>query len=173
MFLARLKYWRTMRGFSVRELAEKSGVDASTVSLLENLKRTPHGKTVRDLAATLEVKIDDLYETVGADLVKGKPGDQSGQNTYKTQTPIAGEVVATKVEPIKRSILTKGKKKPPENFWVIDAQSDAFGPFIREEAERLKVKLEKGRVYEGTTKFEVWEKHRQFMIAVTRGHEMW
>lgn len=42
-----------MRGDSVGELTSKSTVDASTVSLLGDQRRHPHGNTVRQLTTTL------------------------------------------------------------------------------------------------------------------------
>lgn len=66
MFLAGPKYWRTVKGCSVRELAAKSGINASSISLLENLKRTPHAGTARILAVGVE--ITDLYEETVAPL---------------------------------------------------------------------------------------------------------
>lgn len=163
MLLVRLKYWRTLRGYSVRELAALSGIDASSISLLENQKRTPHGKTARDLAAALEVEVADLYEvSTIPEFNQPGPTNQTGINANKIQTKI-------------KSTRSLSEKKATGNFWVVieDDNEDPFGPYVQKEAERLKQRLGRARVYEAINKFEVWEKHRQFMIAVTRGHDAW
>jgi len=59
--LTRLRYWRNLKGYSVRELAERSGVNASTITLVENQHRQPQGRIVRKLAEALEVEVKDLY----------------------------------------------------------------------------------------------------------------
>jgi hypothetical protein len=49
---------------------------------------------------------------------------------------------------------------------VIDHEGDAFGPFILEEADKLKGKLggqHQARVYEAASKAEAREQHRQFL----------
>src|SRR4051812_40328112 len=61
MLLTRLKYWRELRGYTVRKLAEKSGVGFTTISFLENLHRPPQGTTASKLAAALDVEVVDLY----------------------------------------------------------------------------------------------------------------
>jgi transcriptional regulator with XRE-family HTH domain len=66
MLLTRLKYWRELRGYSLRELAGKSKVPYSAISLLENGKREPQGRTARKLAAALDVEVADLYDQAPA-----------------------------------------------------------------------------------------------------------
>ncbi len=165
MLLGRLKYWRMIRGYSVRELAAKSGVDASSVSLLENLKRSPHGKTARDLAAALGVEVSDLYPPVTTlKPQQVKLINPIEQNANKTQTIIKA---------------ARGKKKATISFWVIEKDRDDDDPFsvaTQTEAERLKARLggqHQARVYQAASKSEARELHRQFLIRVARGHDAW
>ncbi len=60
----KLVYWRAKRGLSVRELEEKSGVAASTISKLEKGKRSPQPSTLGKLATALEVDVTELSELV-------------------------------------------------------------------------------------------------------------
>lgn len=54
---------REARGFSIRALAEKSGLAVNTLSLIENGKSSPSVSTLQRLAATLEVPITAFFET--------------------------------------------------------------------------------------------------------------
>ena len=79
MFLTRLKACRIAKGYSLRDLSDKTGINISNLSILERGKRSPHGKTVRTLAEALEVKVTDLYET--QQLVQVTPLEQSANET--------------------------------------------------------------------------------------------
>lgn len=57
---AKLNYWRRARVLTVRQLAEKSGVGHSAISLMERGKREPHPSTLAKLAAALEIEPKDL-----------------------------------------------------------------------------------------------------------------
>lgn len=158
-----LKYWRKMRGYSVRELADKSGVDASTVSLLENQRRHPHGSTVRQLATTLEVEVAELY---GKSVKPIELRETPQQNANETQTSMESRTSPT-TTPIRR------KFKSTANFWVVDFEADTYGPFNKEVAEGLKLKLGQARVYEGVDQLEVWKQHRLFLVAVANNRQNW
>ncbi len=150
MFLTRLKYWRELRGYSVRQLAEKSGVGFTTISFLENIHRRPHGITVRKLATALDVEVADLY------------GPEP-----KTEALIAQAI--NDKETIKNNKLTWAKKQLAGNFWISDEDGDVWGPFIKAEADKLKEKLGRARVYEAASKNDARELHRQFLTRVARG----
>jgi transcriptional regulator with XRE-family HTH domain len=154
MLLTHLKYWRELPGYSLRELADKSKVPYSAISLLENGKREPQGRTSLKLAAALEVDLTALYSLPAA--------------LEPTQL-INGNKTITVIKPAR----TRTKKQQAGNCWVIDHEGDAFGPFVEVEAERLKGKLGQARVYEAANKAEARELHRQFLIRVARGHDAW
>lgn len=169
MLLNRLKYWRELRGYSVRELAARSGIDASSISLLENLKRSPHGKTARTLAEALDVELADLYR-------ESEPGELEISTALVTQPGINANKTQTAIKPARP---TRSKAKPVISFWVIEKDQEEADPFkvsTQEEAERLKDRLggqHQARIYEAASKFEAWELHRQFLIRVARGHDAW
>jgi transcriptional regulator with XRE-family HTH domain len=168
--LEQLKYWRKRRGYSVRELAQKSGIDASTVSLLENQRRNPHGRTVRQLATALEVEVGELYGKVLSEIKQAERREAFEQNTNEIQTSIEDQVFPRETKTV---IRRKGRKRAGENFWVVDSEADMYGPFVKEEAERLKTKLGKARVYEATSKLDLWEQHQPFLVAVANGRQCW
>lgn len=59
----RLRALREERDWSLRELAEKSGLALNTVSLIENAKTSPSVGTLQRLAVALEVPITAFFET--------------------------------------------------------------------------------------------------------------
>jgi len=59
----RLRELRNERGLSIRALAERSGLNVNTFSLIENSKTSPSVSTLRQIAAALEVPITAFFET--------------------------------------------------------------------------------------------------------------
>jgi transcriptional regulator with XRE-family HTH domain len=59
----RLHELRIERGLSIRALAEQSGLNVNTLSLIENGKSSPSVSTLQQLAAALEVPITAFFET--------------------------------------------------------------------------------------------------------------
>lgn len=57
-----LKKYRALRGLSLRELAEKAGVDQKSISLVENDHRKAQLKTLGKLAAALDAPLDEFLE---------------------------------------------------------------------------------------------------------------
>jgi len=57
-----LRKLRTERGLSIRALAEFSGLNVNTLSLIENGKTSPSVSTLQQLAATLGVPITAFFE---------------------------------------------------------------------------------------------------------------
>ena len=158
MLLTRLKYWRELRGYSVRELAEISKVAYPAISLLENGKREPQGRTARKLAAALGIEVTELNSQPGPVVLEQEY--TQAQSTSDNKTITVGKTA-------------RAKKQPAGSSWVIDQDGDAFGPFVMEEAERLKGKLGQARVYEAASKNIARELHRAFLIRVARGHDAW
>ena len=59
----RLRELRTERGLSIRALAEQSGLNVNTLSLIENGKTSPSVSTLQQAAAALKVPINAFFET--------------------------------------------------------------------------------------------------------------
>jgi len=59
----RLRELRASRGFSIRALAEKSGLNVNTLSLIENQRTSPSVSTLQQLAQTLQVPISAFFES--------------------------------------------------------------------------------------------------------------
>jgi transcriptional regulator with XRE-family HTH domain len=58
-----LRNLRTDRNLSIRNLAERSGLNANTLSLIENGKSSPSVSTLQQLATALDVPITAFFET--------------------------------------------------------------------------------------------------------------
>ena len=59
----RLRELRAEQGISIRGLAEKSGLNVNTLSLIENSKSSPSVSTLQQIAAALDVPIAAFFET--------------------------------------------------------------------------------------------------------------
>jgi len=59
---SRLRELRAERGLSIRGLAEKSGLNVNTLSLIENSKTSPSVSTLQQVAAALDVPIAAFFE---------------------------------------------------------------------------------------------------------------
>lgn len=61
---SRLRIIRTGQGFSIRALAERSGLNVNTLSLIENGKTSPSVSTLQALAQSLGVPISAFFEKI-------------------------------------------------------------------------------------------------------------
>lgn len=59
----RLRDLRTKQGFSLRALAERSGLNINTLSLVENGKSSPSVSTLQQLAFAMEIPISAFFES--------------------------------------------------------------------------------------------------------------
>jgi transcriptional regulator with XRE-family HTH domain len=59
----RLRELRSERGLSIRALAEQSGLNVNTLSLIENCKTSPSVSTLQQVATALKVPITAFFET--------------------------------------------------------------------------------------------------------------
>jgi uncharacterized cupin superfamily protein/DNA-binding Xre family transcriptional regulator len=59
----RLRELRAGRGLSIRSLAEQSGLNGNTLSLIENQRTSPSVSTLQQLAQTMQVHISAFFET--------------------------------------------------------------------------------------------------------------
>ena len=60
-----LRRIREERGFTVEELAEKSGISATTIRAVEGGSREARGDTVAKLARPLGLTFDDVWRLQG------------------------------------------------------------------------------------------------------------
>jgi transcriptional regulator with XRE-family HTH domain len=74
---ARLRTLRAGAGLSIRALAEMSGLNVNTLSLIENGKTSPSVSTLQQLAQGLGVPITEFFQTVESD--KTVVHQQNGQ----------------------------------------------------------------------------------------------
>jgi transcriptional regulator with XRE-family HTH domain/predicted Fe-Mo cluster-binding NifX family protein len=58
----KLRDLRTQRGFSLRALADRSGLNVNTLSLVENGRSSPSVSTLQQLALALDVPISSFFE---------------------------------------------------------------------------------------------------------------
>jgi len=63
-FGQRLAHWRTLRGFTQAELAERIGVSQRVVCYYERETRYPPSHLLLDIAETLQVSLEELIGTV-------------------------------------------------------------------------------------------------------------
>jgi transcriptional regulator with XRE-family HTH domain len=75
---ARLQELRSLQGLSLRALADISGLNFNTLSLIENEKTSPNVSTLQQLAAALQVPITTFFENKPAcrDVVFQKNGNR-------------------------------------------------------------------------------------------------
>jgi len=59
--LITLRYWRELRGYSVRELAKRAGVGYVTVVRIENEQLSPTVAMLEKLAKALEIEVRDFF----------------------------------------------------------------------------------------------------------------
>lgn len=59
----RLRNLRSKRGYSLRTLANRSGLNVNTLSLVENGKSSPSVSTLQQLAQALDVRLSAFFES--------------------------------------------------------------------------------------------------------------
>ena len=67
---ARIRSQRKQAGISQASLAQKVGISASYLNLIENDKRPVAGKLLSDLAQALHIKTDKLSRGVTTDMIE-------------------------------------------------------------------------------------------------------
>ena len=72
----RLREIRTLRGLSMKSLAEMSGLNVNTLSLIENEHTSPSVSTLQQLSQSLQIPITEFFEMDGdaKELVHQKQG---------------------------------------------------------------------------------------------------
>lgn len=61
MIKLKIKQMRLNRGWTQRELSEKSGIDQEVISMYENNKRNPLPKNLAKLAKAFGVSVGELF----------------------------------------------------------------------------------------------------------------
>lgn len=89
----KLRTIRTQRNFSLRVLAEKSGLSINTLSLIEKGKSSPSVSTLQRLALALDVPIADFFspEFERREVVVTKKKDRSKLKAGKVNIEILGK----------------------------------------------------------------------------------
>jgi HTH-type biofilm formation transcriptional regulator len=59
-----LRAWRERRGYSLRELGERSGVSYVTIAKIEAGTMSPTVNTLEKLAAALDIRARDLFPSI-------------------------------------------------------------------------------------------------------------
>lgn len=92
----RLRDLRTLRGYSLRALAEHSGLNVNTLSMIENGKTSPSVGTLQQLGLALKVPITAFFESTPQSLkIVYTPADQRPQASFgSTQMQNLGEDLA-------------------------------------------------------------------------------
>ncbi len=74
----RLQELRVIQGLSLRALADMSGLNFNTLSLIENEKTSPNVSTLQQLATALNVPITTFFESISSpeSVVFQKPGER-------------------------------------------------------------------------------------------------
>jgi len=135
-----LKEQRLKQGLSVRQLAEKSRVNPSAISLIENDRRRAQQLTLSKLATALDVPSDTfstLLDTAAAERGRASQRKQSERKRQQSQTLATTTTTSTSAgTPPTRP--TRSRKK---NNWVFDDEGTPYGPFTEDTARRLHGKL--------------------------------
>ncbi len=89
----RLKDLRTRRGYSLRVLADRSGLNINTLSLIENGKSSPSVSTLQQLAQALDVPVTAFFESepVGKNLVFTQSSQRLTQSFGRTEMQYLGQ----------------------------------------------------------------------------------
>jgi transcriptional regulator with XRE-family HTH domain len=154
ILLTRLKYWRELRGYSVRELAGLSGVNYTTISLIENRKRGAQPKTVHDLAVALAVEVS-LSHTPPAPITAPL---ESANNYANSTIPLA---------------RTRARKVKLTGLWVGVEAGHVYLARDQEAADYLKGQFGRVRVYRADSWKEADELHRSFIAREKLGRDAW
>ncbi|MEN6409046.1 MAG: cupin domain-containing protein, partial [Anaerolineaceae bacterium] len=92
----RLRNLRTQRGYSLRALAEHSGLNVNTLSMIENGKTSPSVATLQQLGLALEVPITAFFQSTPQSLkIVYTPAEQRPHAAFgSTQMQNLGENLA-------------------------------------------------------------------------------
>jgi transcriptional regulator with XRE-family HTH domain len=130
----KLKRLRTRKGYSQTELSEISKVAQHTISEIEQGRRTPHGRTLRKLAAALEVDVPALLTEEPEEAPKAADSQSDdGVRVVRGKAHIRGSAtVRVSGEVIRGAILDVLRRRG-----LLGAEdADAFAEEVAEEVAR-------------------------------------
>jgi transcriptional regulator with XRE-family HTH domain len=152
MVLTGLKSCRLDKGYSLRELAKRSGVDFTTIDRLER-GRAAQERTAHKLAAALEVAPAALYAV-----------EQPEPTSRNIQTPTISVVSPAR---------TRARKIKLTGLWVGVEAGHVYLARDQEAADHLKEQFGRVRVYRVADWKEAAETHRAFLTRVAGGRDAW
>ncbi|EJO5348375.1 helix-turn-helix transcriptional regulator [Clostridium botulinum] len=79
----KLRNLRKENNFTLKELSAKSGISVSFISDIENRRRNPSIETLKTLADTLSVSVNDFFDDNNEDTKKDINIPQEYSNKYK------------------------------------------------------------------------------------------
>ena len=106
----RLRSLRTAMGYSLDDLANRSHLSPSTISRIENGKRTIGLDVLLPLAAALQVTLDDLLTMSSDDdvIIRPTPSDSGKRTTWLLSRPHSpSTAMKMRLEPVKRAPVQK------------------------------------------------------------------
>ncbi len=101
----RLRQLRLERGLSIRSLAEQSGLNVNTLSLIENGKTSPSVSTLQQIAAALRTPITVFFDTQAmpqAIIYQKASERQPSSFTHGTLTDLGTGFTSPALEPQRR-----------------------------------------------------------------------
>ncbi|MBN2385702.1 MAG: helix-turn-helix transcriptional regulator [Anaerolineales bacterium] len=108
----RLRGLRGERGLTIRALAEVSGLNVNTLSLIENERTSPSVNTIQQLARALEVPITAFFETSSAkrDIVFQKAGRRPAATfSYGSLEDLASGLASEHAQPFVVTLKPKAE----------------------------------------------------------------
>jgi transcriptional regulator with XRE-family HTH domain len=116
----RLRSLRTTLGYSLDQLAERTNLSASTISRIENGKRTLSLDVLVPLANALQVSLDVLFNAPDDDDVVIRPSAHSsdGRTTWSLSRP-DGRTVAVKIRLEPGHDLPSQRVHPGRDWFVV------------------------------------------------------
>ena len=112
----RLRQLRLERGLSIRSLAEQSGLNVNTLSLIENGKTSPSVSTLQQIAAALRTPITVFFDTQAmpqAIIYQKASERQPSSFTHGTLTDLGTGFTSPALEPF--IVTLEPDSQPSEN----------------------------------------------------------
>ncbi len=165
-----LKEHRSQQGLSVRQLAEKSGVNPSAISLIENDRRRAQQLTLSKLAAALDVPPDTfstLLDTAAAE--RGRLSQRKQSERKRQQSQTLATAAATSTSAGTRPIQPARSWK--KDYWVFDNEGTPYGPFTEDTARRLHGKLADAYLCQAASLTAAGEQYRHDLFAWNQGQQ--
>lgn len=141
-----VKRLRLEKGWSQKDLADKSGVGQDTISGIESGKHEPRPSTLRKLARALDAEVVDFFQ----DEARVHPDEQRPKAAAMSlewamdQTVSAEEFNAAIAqapdearEDLRRQLLEQGQRLPNDRKWTTGNPPKVRPPIVRERLKAL------------------------------------